>query len=211
MQTAVGSAIATLGGLDVLINNAGWLELQDAGAAPTEDAQHAIDVNLLGPWRVTAAALPALLASRGRVINVASLFAAVNAPFVPAYAASKRALVAYSDVLRIQYAGQIDVTTVYPGYMNTAIHAPAVEQGLSVGTIVDFGIFSAEEPLQAAARGLASACVGHASRDRGLTPLGSLTLWGARHLPWLIDIVVSWRIGRLVEGGKLKVQLKAAA
>jgi len=211
VKATVADAIELLGGLDVLVNNAGWLELQDAGMAPTDDVSTAIDINLLGPWRVTAAALPALLASRGRVVNVASLFAVVNAPFVPAYAASKRALVAYSDVLRMQYGDHVGVTTVYPGYMNTAIHEPAVRQGLSVGTIVDFGIFSAQESLESAARGLLGVCSGRVHRDRGLTPLGGLTLWGARHLPWLIDRVVGWRIAQLVRGGKLDVQLGAAS
>jgi len=211
VKVSVADAIERLGGLDVLVNNAGWLDLQDAGAPPADDTTAAIDINLLGPWRVTAAALPALLASHGRIINVASLFAVVNAPFVPAYAASKRALVAYSDVLRMQYGDRIGVTTVYPGYMNTAIHEPAVRQGLSVGTIVDFGIFSAQESLESAARGLLAACSGRVQRDRGLTALGGLTLWGARYLPWLIDRVVGWRIAQLVRGGKLNVQLRAAS
>src|SRR5262249_9747536 len=108
IERAVSDAIARLGGLDTLINNAGGLDLQDPGVSPDVDSTaHHVDVNFLGAWRTTAAALPALLQSGGRVINVSSLFAVVNAPFIPAYCASKRAVAAYSDVLRMQYGNRI--------------------------------------------------------------------------------------------------------
>src|SRR6187397_2806552 len=72
VDAAVAAAIAELGGLDVLINNAGLGTPQSASLAPDEDALAVLDVNLVGPWRVTSAALPALRSSRGRVVNVAS-------------------------------------------------------------------------------------------------------------------------------------------
>jgi NAD(P)-dependent dehydrogenase (short-subunit alcohol dehydrogenase family) len=122
VKDAVAAAISRLGGLDILINNAGVLDLQDPGAAPDDGSLEHFDVNTFAAWRTTAAALPKLLAARGRVINVPSLFAVVNAAFFPAYCASKRALAAYSDVLRMQYGDRIAVTTVYPGYMPTPIH-----------------------------------------------------------------------------------------
>ncbi len=213
VKLAVAAAIVELGGLDVLINNAGYLGVHDAGAPPRPEVMEEIEVNLLGAWRVTAAALPALLESQGRIINVASLFAAVNAPFIPGYAASKRALTAYSDVLRFQYGDRVGVTTVYPGYMNTPIHDPAVRQGLSVAKLVSFSVaghtlFSMEESLEAAAHNLARACDGRPARDRGLTALGTLTLALARHTPKLVDWFIGWRLNRLVRAGVLKIQLE---
>ena len=71
-----------------------------------------IDVNLLGPWRVTSAALPALRRSRGRVVNVASGLAHLALPWGTAYCMSKRGLTSYSDALRLEYGGEITVTTV---------------------------------------------------------------------------------------------------
>src|SRR3954452_17293500 len=69
VERAVGEATERLGdGLDVLINNAGVGFAQSAGLAPDERAVTVFEVNLIGPWRVTAAALPALRASRGRVV-----------------------------------------------------------------------------------------------------------------------------------------------
>jgi NAD(P)-dependent dehydrogenase (short-subunit alcohol dehydrogenase family) len=212
-KDAVVAAIARLGGLDVLINNAGVLDLQDPGVGPESDVSEHFEVNFFGAWRTTAAALPALLEARGRVINVTSLFAVVNAPFIPAYCSSKRALTAYSDVLRMQYGDRIGVTTVYPGYMGTPIHEKAARQGLSVARVVSFKmgnrtLLTLEEPLDVAARAMVRLCDGRAARDRGLTFFGTLSLISARHLPRLVDWFIRWRIGQLVRSGILKVTLE---
>lgn len=212
----VAEAVSRLGGLDILINNAGVLSLQDAGRMPGADVREAVEVNLLGPWRVTAAALPALLESRGRVVNVASLFAVVNAPFIAAYSATKRGLSAYSDSLRFQYGDRIKVVTVYPGFMDTPIHADAVRQGLSVEKLVSFRflgrrVFTLEERLEKGARGVVRACTSRFVRDRGITLLGTISHFEARHVPRLVDWFIGWRIRRLSRKGVLRVQLDAAA
>src|SRR3954464_11543030 len=82
VERAVAEAIERLGGgVDVLVNNAGVGFAQSAGVAPDEKALKVLEVNMVGPWRVTSAALPALRASRGRVVNVSSGLAHVTAPF----------------------------------------------------------------------------------------------------------------------------------
>jgi NAD(P)-dependent dehydrogenase (short-subunit alcohol dehydrogenase family) len=130
VDRAVADAVARLGGLDVLINCAGLATPQSAGLPPDAKALAVIDVNLMGPWRVTSAGLPALRASHGRVVNVASGMAFVALPFAPAYAMSKHGLVAYSGALRLEYGGEISVTSVYPGNVNTPIHHDSIEFGL---------------------------------------------------------------------------------
>jgi len=214
IAASVDEAVSHLGGLDILINNAGVLSLQDAGSAPGDDVREAIEVNLLGPWRVTAAALPALQKSGGHVINIASLFALVNAPLIPAYASSKRALTAYSDVLRAQYGDRIKVSTIYPGYMDTPIHDGAVRQGLSVARIVRFNIgrrtlLTFEESLDAAARRIVRACAKGQVRDGGLTARGWLTLMLARHAPRLTDRVAAARLRQLTRKG-MSIRLDVA-
>jgi NAD(P)-dependent dehydrogenase (short-subunit alcohol dehydrogenase family) len=198
---AVAAAVKRLGGLDILINNAGVLALEDAGKPPADSVRNAIEVNLLGAWRVTSAALPALLESRGRVVNVSSMFAFVNAPFIPGYCATKRGLSAYSDCLRFQYRGRITVVTVFPGYLRTQIHQDAERQGLSVERLVtlrsgDRKLISLEEPVPAAARGIIKACIKRSQRDRGLTFLGGVSLRAARRTPRLVDWFIAWRIKR---------------
>jgi short-subunit dehydrogenase len=103
MQAAVDEAAARLGGIDVLVNNAGIGTAQDAGATPDGLARATLEINLLGAWITTAAALPHLLRSRGHLVNVASGLAIVAMPYAAAYSASKRGLAAYSDSVRLEY------------------------------------------------------------------------------------------------------------
>ena len=153
VDAAVADAIERLGGLDVLINSAGVGDPQSAVQRPGPDALRVIDVNLLGTWRVTAAAIDALRASRGRVINIASGLAHLTLPLATAYTISKRGVVAYSDSLRLEMAGEVDVTTVYPGYVRTPIHEAAAEKGVRLEGIVP------AEPLEAAAKTLVRAAL----------------------------------------------------
>lgn len=168
VDAAVAEALDRLGGLDVLINNAGLGTPQSAGERPDAAALAVIDVNLVGAWRVTAAALPALRAARGRVVNVASGLSFVSAPLAPAYVMSKRGLVGYSDCLRLEHGDAITVTTVYPGYIRTAIHESSKAMGFGLEGAVP------AEPLSAAARTLARAALGAPVRDLATTPRGTV-------------------------------------
>jgi NAD(P)-dependent dehydrogenase (short-subunit alcohol dehydrogenase family) len=195
-QAAVGRTVAAaidrLGGLDVLINNAGIGLPQSAGAPPDEDALAVIDVNLLGPWRVTAAALPALRDARGRVVNVASGLAHLALPWGTAYCMSKRGLTAYSDALRLEYGGEITVTTVYPGYIRTPIHRASQERGVALEGNVP------AERVEDAARTLARAALGPPARDLATTKQGAIGYALMRHLPRrLVDAVVRRRLARI--------------
>ena len=189
---AVAEAIGKLGGLDVLINNAGLGLPQSAGAAPDDDALAVIDVNLLGPWRVTSAALPALRESRGRVVNVASGLAHLALPWGTAYCMSKRGLTAYSDALRLEYGSEITVTTVYPGYIRTPIHVASQRRGVALEGNVP------GESVEDAARTLARAALGPPARDLATTRQGAIGYALMRHVPRrLLDAVVRRRLSKI--------------
>jgi NAD(P)-dependent dehydrogenase (short-subunit alcohol dehydrogenase family) len=177
VDAAVREAEERLGGIDVLINNAGIGLPQSAAQRPGPDALAVIDVNLLGAWRVTGAAYSALRAASGRVVNVASGLAFLAVPFAPAYCASKRAMVAYSDALRFEVAPEVSVTTVYPGYVKTPIHDASAQQGFSLEGLVP------EETLTRAAETLAKAALGPWRRDLATTRLGTLNYALARRAP----------------------------
>jgi NAD(P)-dependent dehydrogenase (short-subunit alcohol dehydrogenase family) len=199
VERAVEEATQRLDGLDVLINNAGVGTPQSAGAPPDDGALAVIDVNLLGPWRVTAAALPALLASRGRVVNVASGLAHVTVPFGTAYCMSKRGLVGYSDALRLEHGGRLTVTTVYPGYIRTAIHDSSRAEGVALE-----GAVPAEE-VEDAARTLTRAALGPPARDLATSRRGALGYAFARHLPRrALDRVIEARMRRLARRGHFR-------
>jgi NAD(P)-dependent dehydrogenase (short-subunit alcohol dehydrogenase family) len=199
VDRAVEEAIERLGGgLDVLVNNAGIGFAQSAGLPPDERAMTVFEVNMLGPWRVTAAALPALRASRGRVVNVASGLAHVTAPFATAYCMSKRAVVAYSDALRLEHGDAITVTTVYPGYVKTPIHDATNEDGFALDGIVP------EEPLASAAETLVRAALGRAARDLATTRQGAVGYALARRAPRrLMDWLTLRQLRRAVMSGRL--------
>jgi len=201
VDRAVADAIDRLGGLDVLINNAGLGDPQSAGLPPDETALAVLDVNLVGPWRVTAAALPALRESRGRVVNVASGLAHLAVPLAPAYCMSKRGLVAYSDALRLEHGDAITVTTVYPGYVRTGIHAASKAAGFGLEGVVP------AEPLTSSARTLARAALGAPVRDLATTRRGRASYVLARHSPRrLVDRAVLTHMRRLARRGRMSDQ-----
>jgi NAD(P)-dependent dehydrogenase (short-subunit alcohol dehydrogenase family) len=197
VEGAVSEAIARLGGhLDVLINCAGLATPQSAGEPPDERALAVIDVNMLGPWRVTSAALPALRLRRGRVVNVASGMAFVALPFAPAYAMSKHGVVAYSQALRLEHGDAITVTTVYPGYIRTPIHKDSIDFGFTLAGS------SPEESLEDAVGALVRAALEDPpARDIVTTRTGKLTVALSRFAPRrFVDHVILRQLRKSMQG-----------
>jgi NAD(P)-dependent dehydrogenase (short-subunit alcohol dehydrogenase family) len=190
VDNAVGEAIGRLGGLDVLINCAGLATPQSAGLPPDERALAVIDVNMIGPWRVTSAALQALREARGRVVNVASGMAFVALPFAPAYAMSKHGVPAYSQALRLEHGDAITVTTVYPGNIKTPIHQDSVEFGIRNS--------SPEEPIEAAVGALVRAALDDKPPlDITTTRTGKVANSLSRYAPArFVDWVILRQIGK---------------
>ena len=198
MQAAVDEAAGRLGGIDVLVNNAGIGTAQDAGAAPDAHARATLEINLLGAWTTTAAAMPHLLRSgKGHIVNVASGLAIVAMPYAAAYSASKRGLAAYSDSVRLEYRGRVTVTTVYPGYVRTPIHEGPAAQGVALE-----GLVNADSVEQAAAA-LVRAC-SHRPRELSTSRTTALSLTVARHLPRLVEAVVARRMEAACRRGRIE-------
>ncbi|HEX6491914.1 MAG TPA: SDR family NAD(P)-dependent oxidoreductase [Candidatus Dormibacteraeota bacterium] len=197
IQAAVDEAARRLGGIDVLVNNAGIGTAQDAGAAPDAQARATLEINLLGAWTTTAAAMPHLVRSRGHIVNVASGLAIVAMPYAAAYSASKRGLAAYSDSVRLEYRGRVTVTTVYPGYVRTPIHEGPARQGVALE-----GLVNADSVDQAAAA-LVRAC-SHRPRELSTSRTTALSLTVARHLPRLVEAVVSRRMEAARRNGRIE-------
>ena len=206
VDAAVAQALQELGGLDVLINSAGVGDPQSAAARPGDDALRVLDVNLLGTWRVTAACIDALRQSHGRVINIASGLAHLTLPLATAYTISKRGVVAYSDSLRLEMAGEVAVTTVYPGYIRTPIHQASAAKGVALE-----GVVSAE-PLEAAAATLVKAALSpRPYRDLATSRDGAIGYAVLRHLPRrLVDRVTLKRLGASVARGQFDGSALAA-
>lgn len=194
---AVTAAIERLGGLDALVNNAGLGGPASAGRMPDEHVLKMLDVNLLGAWRVTAAAIDALVESRGQVVLVGSRMAFLGLPLGVAYGVSKRSLTAYADALRAEYGTHVGVTCVHPAFIRTPIHDRTREAGLQLEG------FSREEPLEGVVEKLVAGCEGRGGRDVAVTRGGAVQLAVARHLPGLVDRVVAKTLRKRVAAGEL--------
>ncbi len=115
--------------LNVVINNAGIMRTEDLLAGDTAPAEAIVEVNLLGPIRLTAALLPALLTQPdAAILNVTSALAFVPKVIAPTYSATKAALHSYTQSLRHQLRGtSVRVVEIIPPRVETEMqHGPDV-------------------------------------------------------------------------------------
>jgi NAD(P)-dependent dehydrogenase (short-subunit alcohol dehydrogenase family) len=123
LETAVERTVAELGGLHVLVNNAGVFAQGSAAELDLDVARRAFAINIDAPLALTRLALPHMLAAQGRrraIVNIASISGKMSFRGAGIYAASKHALVGYSGSLYedVREAG-IKVCAICPGYVNT--------------------------------------------------------------------------------------------
>lgn len=132
-RAIVDAALNGLGGLDILINNAG-----SGGGGPTEDLDEAlwdrvIDTNLKGTFFCTKYALDALRESKGAIVNMASVRAVQGAAGASIYCASKGGVVAMTKAWAVEFAPDIRVNALCPGAIDTdMLQALAVRMAGSV-------------------------------------------------------------------------------
>jgi NAD(P)-dependent dehydrogenase (short-subunit alcohol dehydrogenase family) len=105
------------GRLDVLVNNAGVIQVGPITTMTLDDFRHALAVNFWGALHGTWAALPLMRAQGGgRIVNIVSIGGKISAPHLAPYTTSKFALAGWSEALHVELAAEgIRVTTVYPG------------------------------------------------------------------------------------------------
>jgi NAD(P)-dependent dehydrogenase (short-subunit alcohol dehydrogenase family) len=118
---AIGCQAGIYGGLDVLINDAGVIQVGPLEHMRAGDFEDAMDTHFWGPLAAIDASLPYLSATgSGRIVNIASIGGRIAVPHLLPYCASKFALVGLSEGLRAELAKDgITVTTVCPGLMRT--------------------------------------------------------------------------------------------
>lgn len=122
---------AQLGPIDVLINNAGIIQVGPADTLTKENFEQAMKVHFWAPWHMMNAVLPGMRERQsGHIVNIASIGGRVAMPHMLAYSSSKFALVGLSRGLRVEMAKHgIRVTTVCPGLMRTGSARHATFKG----------------------------------------------------------------------------------
>ena len=89
-------------GLHAVVNNAGVNVIAPLIEIDEEELDFLFDVNIYGPYRITKAFAPQIIASQGRVVNISSISGTLSGPLYGVYAMSKHALEAYTDTLAIE-------------------------------------------------------------------------------------------------------------
>ena len=206
VTAAVQRARMQLGGIDAVVHFAGIGVPTSAGAQPGDVVLRTVDINLVGPWRVTAACIDDIVEQRGRVVFVASQLAYATIPFAAAYTASKRGLAAYADSLRAEYGSHVGVTTVYPGYIRTPIHDASIAAGLSLESTT-----RPQSPADVVNTVLRALTAARPPRDLACTALGRFELAASRHLPRTVDAVIRQRLRRDLARGRHTAAPLAAA
>ena len=120
----VPEALKVLGGVDVLINNAGVGNAGTVAAMKMETMRHVMEVNLFSVVRLMQDVIPAMREQGGgHIINISSVVSKISLPTAGGYSASKFALNGISDAARVELAGEnIKVTTLCPGVVKSNFH-----------------------------------------------------------------------------------------
>jgi NAD(P)-dependent dehydrogenase (short-subunit alcohol dehydrogenase family) len=121
VQTAVDTVVEAFGGLDLLVNNAGIEIAKSITELTDEEFTRILDINVVGTFRFTKAAVPAMAASGGgAIVNLASVAGTAGGPLLSAYCASKGAVVRFTEsaAIELRPAG-IRVNAVCPGIVQT--------------------------------------------------------------------------------------------
>ena len=127
----VGEATAQRGVIG-LVNNAGIAVPGPLEFLPIDDLRRVLEVNVVGQIAVTQAFLPMLRQTRGRIVFMSSVSGLLAAPMLGPYAASKFALEALSDTLRMELASSgIHVSVIEPASIATPIWAKGRELGVA--------------------------------------------------------------------------------
>jgi NAD(P)-dependent dehydrogenase (short-subunit alcohol dehydrogenase family) len=131
IQVTVRNVIDHFDRIDILINNAGIIEVGPLNHMTREDYERAMRLHFWAPYELVSQIVPEMrLWGGGRIVNVSSIGGKVAVPHFAPYSASKFALTGFSDAIRAELArDNIQVTTVAPGLMRTGSHVNAKFKG----------------------------------------------------------------------------------
>ncbi|MFB6309953.1 MAG: SDR family NAD(P)-dependent oxidoreductase [Salinirussus sp.] len=125
VNAAVDATVDALGGIDVLVNNAGIVHRKDLVDTDDETMDRVIDVNLKGVLKLTRAATPHLRDGGGCIVNMSSITALEGTPRRSVYSATKGAVSALTFQQSLELAPDVRVNAIAPGTIKTPLSAEA--------------------------------------------------------------------------------------
>ena len=136
-----------------LVNNAGIAVPAPLEAIPLPDFRRQLDVNVIGQLAVTQAFLPLIRQARGRIVNMGSIAGRSTIPMMGAYSASKFALEAMTDALRLEVQQWgIHVSIIEPGAITTPIWTKSADDAAGREAVMGMELRRLYEPTVAAVR-----------------------------------------------------------
>jgi uncharacterized oxidoreductase len=165
IQRFIGEIERQYADLNVVVNNAGIMALEDMNAPDPDTASAVISTNLLGPIALTSLLMPTLKAQRGAaIVNVTSALAFVPMALAPTYSATKAGLHAYTESLRfLLHDSGIQVIEIAPPRVETEMDGPGDAYTMTVDDFITEALWlmasrpEAGEVIVSAARGLPEA------------------------------------------------------
>jgi NAD(P)-dependent dehydrogenase (short-subunit alcohol dehydrogenase family) len=190
-ESLIASAVARFGRIDMLVNNAGVIQVGPAVTMSREQFADALDVTLWGTVHTTLAAIPTMRAQgHGRIVTISSVGGKLPAPHLLPYTTAKYAVTGFSEGLRVELAKYgISVTTVVPGLMRTGSPRNALFTGDRVGEYRWFAVADSIPLLSMDAEVAAERIVTAAARGRAevvLTPAAKLGVLAHGVAPGLV-------------------------
>ncbi len=192
-EKMVEAAREKMGGLDVLINNAGIGATGHFADAAPDRLRKIFEVNVFGTTETTRVCLPLLRQGRTpAILNISSIAARCGIPARSEYSASKFAIQGFSEAIRAELAKDgIDVLLVNPGLTQTNFSKNMLEQKAKIQMDHMRGMTAEEvarRSLDALARG---------SREVTFTFKGRLLVLVNRFMPWLVSFVTKRKVRKL--------------
>jgi len=175
----VQAALDRHGRLDIVLSNAGIIQVGPVQEATPEHFRTALDIMALAPARLALAALPVMQKQRhGRIVTIASIGGKLGVPHLLPYSTAKFAAVGFSEGLRAELGrGPVTVTTVVPGLMRTGSHLQARFTGQADKEFTWFGLGASLPLISMDAERAARQIVGAVRERRAeiiLTPAGQV-------------------------------------
>jgi NAD(P)-dependent dehydrogenase (short-subunit alcohol dehydrogenase family) len=128
VQAAIDACVAAHGGIDVVANVAGVMKFMRIADVTPQEWQRHLSVNLTGPFLVSQAALPHLLASKGCIVNVASNAGLEGQAYNSAYCASKGGVVLMTKAMAVELSQEgVRVNAICPAGVNTPLIGVAAD------------------------------------------------------------------------------------